>query len=112
MHTPTLAHFKRTMTPGTRLRITNHVRPAGSRDTRVHEKTNTVDLVTWAQPPRGTDVAAVSSHLGWPAAKNLRGDESPNVFHIDREGIPFVTIEDIGDDHPEAATWPTTFRTA
>lgn len=104
----TVAHLKRTLTPGTRIRITNHFRPMASRDTHVHDKTNTANLVTW-----GTERATgrpAASFLTWPKAGQLRGEENPNVFHIDDEGRPFLTIEVIGDDHPDAASWPDTVR--
>lgn len=109
MKKTTVAHLRRTLTPGTRIRITNYVRPAGSRDTRVHEKTNTVDLVTWGINTLTGE--QVGTHTAWPKAADLRPGDTETVFHIDQAGKPFLTVEVIGDEHPEATTWPTTVRT-
>lgn len=113
----TVAHLRRTLTPGTRVRIVNHRLPHISRDTRVHAKTNTVDLCTWAVDKSGQEVA---SHTPWPKAAELRGDDAdPDTFHIDStprgprgqatgDPVPFLTVTVIRDDHPEAADWPET----
>lgn len=104
----TVAHIKRTLTPGTKIRVTNHIWPRQNRDTVVHARTNTVDLVTWAV--NNYTGEEVDSHLGWPKAKDLRAGDTDNVFHIDGDGTPIVTIEVISEDHPDAATWPATCR--
>jgi hypothetical protein len=104
----TIATLKKSLTPGVRLRITNHLRPHTSRDTRVHSKTNTVALYTWALDLTGK---LVPSRLDWPKAKQLRGDDNPEVFHYDNaDGSPFLTVEIIGPDHPEAEYWPHSVR--
>lgn len=84
----TVAAIKRTLTPGTTIRLVNHVRPEASRVTVVLPKTNTVSLVTAAQG------APYGSHLRWPKAADLRtlDTDGPNTFHIDRDGEPFLTI--------------------
>jgi hypothetical protein len=88
----TVTALKRTLTPGTKLRLVNHKRPVANRDCEVHPKTNTVDLVTTApQAPRG-------SHLRWPKARDYRPDPTdPATFHIDSEGEPFLTVTILGE---------------
>lgn len=102
-----LAHLKRTLTPGTRLRITNHRRPVASRDTRVNDDTNTIGLYTWAL---NASQEVVSTRTMWPKAADIRSGDVEGVFHIDQAGKPFLTVEVIGDNHPDAAAWPTTCR--
>lgn len=82
-----VAHMRRTLTPGTRIHIENHFRPAATRDTVVLAKTNTVDLVTEG---RGRDGSIVASHLAWPKAHELSG--SGNTFELAKNGAPFLTI--------------------
>jgi hypothetical protein len=83
----TVAALKRALTPGVAIHIENHFRPVATRDTVVHPKTNTVDLVTEAPgAPRG-------SHLRWPKAADLRPFEGDDRrVHIDKDGTPFLTI--------------------
>lgn len=83
----TVAALKRTLTPGTRIHMVNHLRPVATRHTVVHPKTNTVDLVTEAPgAPRG-------SHLQWPKSADVRPDPgNPARVHIDRDGTPFLTL--------------------
>jgi hypothetical protein len=82
----TVAALKRALVPGTTIRLVNHVRPQASRTCAVHEKTNTVDLVTTApDAPRG-------SHLSWPKAADLRPGDNDREVHIDNQGQPFLTI--------------------
>lgn len=81
-----VAALKRALTPGTTLRLVNHVRPHASRITTVLPKTNTVDLVTAAEgAPRG-------SYLRWPKAAELRPGPDDRTVHIDKEGESFLTI--------------------
>lgn len=93
----TVAAVKRALTPGTTIRLVNHIRPQASRTTVVLPKTNTVDLVTHAEgAPRG-------SHLRWPKAADLRAEESdPRAFHIDSDGAPFLTITVLESEYLDA----------
>lgn len=91
-----VAALKRTLTPGTTLRMVNHLRPQASRLTVVLPKTNSVDLVTHAEnAPRG-------SHLRWPKAADLRPDpEDHRKVHIDSDGTPFLTLTVLESENPE-----------
>lgn len=97
----TVAGIKRALTPGTTIRLVNHLRPQASRTTVVLPKTNTVDLVTHAEgAPRG-------SHLCWPKAKQIRADEDDlRTFHIDHvdgdKRVPFVTITVLESEYLDA----------
>jgi len=94
-----LARMRRTLTPGVAVRIVNHIRPEANRDTVVHEKTNTVDIVTWGTDKKGQ---AVASHHPWPKAKDLRVTES-GVFHVLRDdGTPFLEYEVIQKEEARA----------
>lgn len=103
----TAAHLKRTLTPGTRVRITNHRRPTASRDTRITHRTNTIGFYTWWI---NHDGKLVEGRTLWPKAADISADSAGAVFHIGKDGQPFITIEVIGDDHPDAASWPDTTR--
>lgn len=82
----TVAGLKRYLVDGTTLRLENHIRPHASRTTFVLPRTNTVDLVTWAeQAPQG-------SHMRWPKAADIRPGNTNRQVHIDSDGQPFVTL--------------------
>lgn len=97
----TTAGLKRIMTPGSTLRITNHLRPEASRLTVVLPKTNTVDLVTHAEG------AKRGSHLAWPKRGDLRPDEHDDrTVHVDRDGDPFLTITVMESEQLDALQAP------
>lgn len=98
-----VAALRRALTPGTRLRITNHKRPHVSRDTVVHVNTNTIGFYTWAINDTGR---IVLTRTAWPKPAQLSGDDAPGVFHISQDGKPFLTLVVIEDDHPDASNWP------
>lgn len=105
----TVAGIKRALTPGTPVRIVNHLHPDISRTTTVHAKTNTVDLVTYATNKSGK---VIGSHTEWPKKKQLRMGDTPDTFHVDHvDGetrTPFLTITVLDD----AADVPAEYRAA
>lgn len=90
MSRATVADMRRTLTPGTRVKITNHRFARLCRETVVTSKTNTVNLVTWGENPLGRKV---EFHAAWPKAERLTRDDA-GAWHVaDDRGQPFLVFE-------------------
>lgn len=101
----TTAALKRRLTPGTPIRVTNHLHPHLCRDTTVSPRTNTRALATYATNNEGV---VVTSYTDWPKAHRLTWDPAtPDTVHIDHgPGEPFLTITVL----PDASTVPDQYR--